>query len=91
MELCIDKEEYTEVTKKDLDSLGLFASALGHIGDGNFHTSILYRADNPAERAKVEKCVHDMVDRFVPKSKIVELIARTNQLVVLWKWKEHAR
>ncbi|KAI9757368.1 MAG: hypothetical protein M4579_003482 [Chaenotheca gracillima] len=52
-----------EISKKELDELGLFASVLGHIGDGNFHESILYDKTNPAEKAAVEKCVHDMVDR----------------------------
>jgi D-lactate dehydrogenase (cytochrome) len=52
-----------EVSKKELDSLGLFASILGHIGDGNFHASIMYDRQDPAERARVEKVVYDMVDR----------------------------
>lgn len=46
-----------------MDDLGLFASVLGHIGDGNFHESILYDAKNPKERAAVEACIHKMVDR----------------------------
>lgn len=46
-----------------MDELGLFASILGHVGDGNFHESILYDTRDPKERDKVEKCVHDMVDR----------------------------
>ncbi|KAI9863066.1 MAG: hypothetical protein M1824_000754 [Vezdaea acicularis] len=52
-----------EISKKEMDDLGLFASVLGHIGDGNFHESILYDKNNPNERDAVEKCVHDMVDR----------------------------
>jgi len=52
-----------EISKKELDDLGLFASILGHIGDGNFHESIMYNSKDPKERAAVEKCVHDMVDR----------------------------
>lgn len=55
--------EPAERTKADLDSLGLFASALGHVGDGNFHTSIMYDKRDPEQQRKVEKCVHDMVDR----------------------------
>jgi D-lactate dehydrogenase (cytochrome) len=51
------------VSKKEMDDLGLFASILGHIGDGNFHESIMYNSKDPKERAAVEKCVHDMVDR----------------------------
>ena len=53
----------TEISKKEMDDLGLFASILGHIGDGNFHESIMYNSKDPKERAAVEKCVHDMVDR----------------------------
>ncbi|KAF1958749.1 D-lactate dehydrogenase mitochondrial precursor [Byssothecium circinans] len=52
-----------EVSKKEMDDLGLFASILGHIGDGNFHESIMYNSKDPAERAAVEKCVKDMVRR----------------------------
>jgi D-lactate dehydrogenase (cytochrome) len=55
--------DLTEVSKKELDELGLFASALGHIGDGNFHASILYNRDHPGERKKVEECVKRMVNR----------------------------
>lgn len=46
-----------------MDDLGLFASILGHIGDGNFHESIMYNSKDPKERAAVEKCVNDMVNR----------------------------
>ncbi|KAF1966930.1 D-lactate dehydrogenase mitochondrial precursor [Bimuria novae-zelandiae CBS 107.79] len=52
-----------EVSKTEMDALGLFASVLGHIGDGNFHESIMYNSSDPKERAAVEKCVKDMVDR----------------------------
>ncbi|KAF4549291.1 FAD linked oxidase-like protein [Elsinoe fawcettii] len=49
-----------EVSKREMDELGLFASALGHVGDGNFHESIMYEAK---DKAKVEECVSRMVDR----------------------------
>lgn len=52
-----------ELSKKDLDDLDLYASILGHIGDGNFHASIMYDKRNAEKLAKVEKCVYDMVDR----------------------------
>lgn len=52
-----------EVSKKEMDDLGLFASALGHVGDGNFHASMLYDGKDPEQRRKVEDCVHNMVDR----------------------------
>ncbi|RYP36540.1 hypothetical protein DL767_003363 [Monosporascus sp. MG133] len=52
-----------EVSKKEMDDLGLFASILGHIGDGNFHESIIYNRTNAEEREKVEVCVKNMVKR----------------------------
>ncbi|KKY20898.1 putative oxidoreductase [Phaeomoniella chlamydospora] len=52
--------EIIEISKKEMDELGLFASILGHIGDGNFHESIMYQ---PHEKAAVEHVVHRMVNR----------------------------
>ena len=52
-----------EISKKEMDELGLFASVLGHIGDGNFHESIMYDRTNKAEVEKVELCVKNMVNR----------------------------
>ncbi|GFF27281.1 D-lactate dehydrogenase [cytochrome], mitochondrial [Aspergillus udagawae] len=52
-----------EISKKELDNLGLFASILGHIGDGNFHSSIMYDRKDADQMERVEKVVHDMVDR----------------------------
>ncbi|TEA20143.1 D-lactate dehydrogenase [Colletotrichum sidae] len=54
-----------EVSKKEMDDMGLFASILGHIGDGNFHESIIYNRTIPEEREKVEKCVKNMVKRAI--------------------------
>lgn len=52
-----------ELSKKEMDEMGLFATILGHIGDGNFHMGVLYNKKDPKERAAVEKCVYSMVDR----------------------------
>jgi len=52
-----------EISKKEMDDLGLFASILGHIGDGNFHESIIYNRTKKEERDKVEACVKNMVKR----------------------------
>ncbi|OQE29522.1 hypothetical protein PENSTE_c002G07976 [Penicillium steckii] len=52
-----------EISKKELDDLGIFASILGHIGDGNFHSSIMYDRNDEEEKKRVEKVVYDMVDR----------------------------
>ncbi|KAJ5222796.1 uncharacterized protein N7469_009036 [Penicillium citrinum] len=53
----------TEISKKDLEQLGLFGSMLGHVGDGNFHETILF--DGAKERDKVGNCVHEMVYRAI--------------------------
>ncbi|KAK3336183.1 RNA dependent RNA polymerase-domain-containing protein [Cercophora scortea] len=57
------RKDGEEVSKKEMDDLGLFASILGHVGDGNFHESIIYNRRDKAERAKVEACVKNMVKR----------------------------
>ena len=62
-----------EISKKEMDDLGLFASVLGHIGDGNFHESILYDRQNPKERKAVEKVIQDMVDRALEMDGYVPL------------------
>lgn len=49
------------MSKGDLDKLGLFGSIIGHVGDGNFHETILFDDDN--ERQRIEDCVHKMLDR----------------------------
>ncbi|KAF2965966.1 hypothetical protein GQX73_g7605 [Xylaria multiplex] len=61
--------ELIEVSKKEMDDMGLFASILGHIGDGNFHESIIYDRTKKEEVAKVEKCVKNMVNRALDSRK----------------------
>ncbi|RSL53672.1 hypothetical protein CEP54_010281 [Fusarium duplospermum] len=51
-----------EETKEDMAKSGLFASIVGHVGDGNFHTILLY---NDAQRQKAETVVHRMVKKAV--------------------------
>lgn len=51
-----------EETKKDIKESGLYATIVGHVGDGNFHSIVLY---NDAERQIAEEVVHRMVKRAV--------------------------
>ena len=46
-------------TKKDIEEMGLIAPIVGHVGDGNFHTSPVLNLKDPAEKAK---------DRYLPEA-----------------------
>ncbi|KAI1960418.1 D-lactate ferricytochrome c oxidoreductase [Ophidiomyces ophidiicola] len=54
-----------ELSKKDMDELGMFACILGHVGDGNFHESIMYDKNNAEHCEKIHRIVHTMVDRAI--------------------------
>ena len=41
-------------SKADADASGLIAPIVGHVGDGNFHLTVLFDPDSPAERASAE-------------------------------------
>ncbi|KAF2864867.1 hypothetical protein BDV95DRAFT_588211 [Massariosphaeria phaeospora] len=52
-----------EETKDNIAKSGLLASIVGHVGDGNFHSIILY--NKKTEHAKASHLVHDMVKRAI--------------------------
>ncbi|MES1151274.1 MAG: FAD-linked oxidase C-terminal domain-containing protein [Dongia sp.] len=47
-------------TQEDIKSHGLLAPIVGHVGDGNFHTTVLLDPENPEE---LKNC-HDFVERL---------------------------
>jgi D-lactate dehydrogenase (cytochrome) len=47
-------------TRKDIEKHGLLAPIVGHVGDGNFHVTVLLDPDDPAE---LKNC-HDFVERL---------------------------
>lgn len=55
--------DVAEESKKDIGGLGMFASMLGHVGDGNFHSAIFYNKKDPEQVEKVKRVVYKMVDK----------------------------
>ncbi|KAI9734398.1 MAG: D-lactate ferricytochrome c oxidoreductase [Cirrosporium novae-zelandiae] len=51
-----------EQTKEDINKCGLLGSIVGHVGDGNFHSIILF---NETEREIAEEVVHRQAKRAV--------------------------
>ncbi|KAI9753961.1 MAG: hypothetical protein M4579_004921 [Chaenotheca gracillima] len=51
-----------EKTKDDISSSGLIGAIVGHVGDGNFHSILLF---NETERKIAEDLVHRMVERAI--------------------------
>ena len=54
--------DIVELTKNDVAASGLTGSIVGHVGDGNFHTILLY---NDKEKHIAEELVHTMVKRAI--------------------------
>jgi D-lactate dehydrogenase (cytochrome) len=52
-------------TQRDIKSAGLLGSIVGHVGDGNFHSIILYDSSIAAEQQAVEGVVKRMVERAI--------------------------
>ncbi|MBE7184945.1 MAG: FAD-binding protein [Methylobacterium mesophilicum] len=50
-------------TEADIARSGLIAPIVGHVGDGNFHTSVLLDTDDPAEIAQAESFVARLNER----------------------------
>jgi len=50
-------------TRKDIDAGSLLAPIVGHVGDGNFHLSILVDPDNPEEIKEAHKLNKRLVSR----------------------------
>ncbi|AXS41311.1 FAD-linked oxidase C-terminal domain-containing protein [Breoghania sp. L-A4] len=56
-DVCVPISRLAEcvgATRADIEESGLIAPIVGHVGDGNFHTSILVDMDDPDEMARVE-------------------------------------
>jgi D-lactate dehydrogenase (cytochrome) len=52
-------------TKRDIDQLGLVAPIVGHVGDGNFHTSPVFDMADEAELEKVREFLNRLAARAI--------------------------
>ena len=52
-------------TQADIKANGLIAPIVGHVGDGNFHTSPVFDMKDPAERAKIEGFLERLAQRAI--------------------------
>ncbi len=52
-------------TRKDIDESGLLAPIVGHVGDGNFHLSIMLDPDNPKEFEAANELNERMIQRVL--------------------------
>ena len=55
--------ECVEATQRDIAELGLLATIVGHVGDGNFHTAPLFDLEDRDEMKRVEIFVERLVER----------------------------
>ena len=50
-------------TKRDIEEMGLIAPIVGHVGDGNFHTTLMVDVDDPEDFAKAKLYMKRLVER----------------------------
>lgn len=50
-------------TKQDMKTNGITGVIVGHVGDGNFHTQLLFKTDEELE--KIKELVKRMVHRAI--------------------------
>lgn len=55
--------ELIEVSKEEGARIGVFASIVGHVGDGNFHEALMYDPKNEKDRESVAGAIYGMMAR----------------------------
>ncbi len=57
--------ECISLTRQDLDEHGLIGPIIGHVGDGNFHVTLLFDAESDAEVARIKAFVDRLSARAI--------------------------
>lgn len=52
-------------TKKDVETCGLYAPIVGHVGDGNYHLCLMFDPDDPDEMKRAKDMVERMNQRAI--------------------------
>ncbi|KAF3765543.1 FAD-binding domain-containing protein [Cryphonectria parasitica EP155] len=55
--------EIIGISKQECGSLGIFATVIGHVGDGNFHVAMMYNPEDEKMKTQVGRVVHNMMER----------------------------
>jgi len=67
-DVCVPVSRLAECvteTVKDIEEHGLIAPIVGHVGDGNFHTSPVFDPANEAEKRKIEEFLARLSERAI--------------------------
>lgn len=67
-DVCVPISRLAEcvlATKQDSDELGLIAPIVGHVGDGNFHTTPVFDLKNEEEVARVKTFLKRLAERAI--------------------------
>ena len=65
-DVCVPLSRLAEcvaATQRDIEANKMLAPIVGHVGDGNFHTSVLLDMDDPAEVANAKAFSERLVER----------------------------
>ena len=57
--------EIIDWSKSECGKLGIFASVIGHVGDGNFHVAMMYDPKNEGQKEAVGRTVHEMMEKAI--------------------------
>jgi D-lactate dehydrogenase (cytochrome) len=67
-DVCVPISRLAEcvvATQQDIERAGLIAPIVGHVGDGNFHTTPVFDRNDPGQLAAVEGFLERLVERAI--------------------------